>query len=70
MTVSCNASTPTFKRDMKKNGIINKLSGAQDLIKRLKEMKSFCLVVIDFSGLTTNMDSLIDVMRKLQYIAF
>lgn len=26
MSVSCNASTPIFKRDMKKNGIINKLS--------------------------------------------
>lgn len=51
------------------NGIINKLCDitgtAQDLIKKLEEKNSFCLVVVDSSGLTTNMDDLIDLMRNL-----
>lgn len=68
-SVSCNASTPIMKRDLKENGLISKLSdvegNAQDLVKRLEEKRSFCLVVVDSSGLTTNMDDLIDLMRNL-----
>ncbi|KAI8977158.1 hypothetical protein BDF20DRAFT_548446 [Mycotypha africana] len=62
VTVSCNSKTPISKRDLKKNKILDELSGvagdAQDLLKGLAKIEKACLVVIDSAGLTTNIKDL------------
>ncbi|KAI7893349.1 uncharacterized protein EV154DRAFT_501738 [Mucor mucedo] len=68
VSASCNAKTPISRRDIKKNLILNELSGvngdAQDMIKELAKKNKVCLVVIDSAGLTTNMSDLELFLRE------
>ncbi|CAO3612777.1 unnamed protein product [Mucor hiemalis] len=54
VSISCNAKTPINRRDLKKNMIIDELSGvngdAQDLLKGLAKIEKACLVIIDSAG--------------------
>lgn len=53
---------PISKKDLKKNKILDELSGvtgdAQDLLKGLAKIEKVCSVVIDSAGLTTNIKDL------------